>query len=111
MLDAVYGAEPSDPAAPPLAPGARPLVFSSFDPDVCVELMRRQRRFPVYFLSTCGSDAHADPRRQSIAAALDVASGASMAGVVVPAAVVMAHEDMVGRAARPSSPRLCVSVL
>lgn len=41
----------------------RPIVFSSFDPDVCAALRQRQEAHPVMFLSTGGSCAHADPRR------------------------------------------------
>jgi glycerophosphodiester phosphodiesterase len=70
-------------------PVGRRIMFSSFDPDVCVELRRRQSRYPVYYLSGCGLYAHADARRTSIPAALSFATEAGMRGVVMPASVLL----------------------
>lgn len=43
--------------------GGRAVMFSSFDPDICRELRRRQDKYPVMFLTTGGTHHHADPRR------------------------------------------------
>lgn len=59
---------------------SRTIVFSSFDPDICIELRKRQSRFPVMFLSGCGLYGHVDPRRTSIPSAFDVAASNGMAG-------------------------------
>ncbi|KAG2436879.1 hypothetical protein HXX76_006399 [Chlamydomonas incerta] len=79
-------------------PMGRRIMFSSFDPDVCVELRRRQSRYPVYYLSGCGLYSHADARRTSIPAALSFAAGAGMRGVVMPASVLLKNMDTVASA-------------
>jgi glycerophosphodiester phosphodiesterase len=63
--------------------GDRQVVFSSFDPDVCRALRAAQRQHSVMFLSTGGRDWHADPRRMSIAAAIEEACAHQLSGVVV----------------------------
>ncbi|EFJ48622.1 hypothetical protein VOLCADRAFT_60393 [Volvox carteri f. nagariensis] len=85
-------------AAPP--PRRRRIIFSSFDPDVCVELRRRQVDHPVYYLSGCGLYAHADARRTSIPAALSFAAETGMQGIVLPASVLLKNMDMVESANR-----------
>ncbi|KXZ43009.1 hypothetical protein GPECTOR_107g153 [Gonium pectorale] len=79
-------------------PLRRRIMFSSFDPDVCVELKRRQGAHPVYYLSGCGLYEHADARRTSIPAALAFAEEAGMRGVVVPASILLKNMDMVASA-------------
>ncbi|KAJ9525359.1 hypothetical protein QJQ45_003244 [Haematococcus lacustris] len=76
----------------------RPVMWSSFDPDVCLALVQGQSRHPVMFLSGCGLYPHIDPRRTSIPAALDFARQHALAGVVVPASVVMSQPDLVAQA-------------
>lgn len=58
--------------------GPRPLIFSSFDPDICLELKRRRPAFHVYFLSGGGEYSHADQRRTSVAAAIQVADSGGL---------------------------------
>jgi glycerophosphodiester phosphodiesterase len=83
----------SSPARPP-----RPILLSSFDPDVCRELRARQSSWPVMFLSTGGRDWHADPRRMSISAALAVASSYSLSGVVLDSGALAAEPEAVALA-------------
>ncbi len=52
------------------ASSRRRIMFSSFDPDVCAALRARQARAAVLFLSD-GVVRHVDPRRNSVAAAVD----------------------------------------
>lgn len=66
-----------------LAAGPRPLIFSSFDPDICLEIKRRRADFLVYFLSGGGLYTHADPRRMSVAAAIEVAASGGLQGINV----------------------------
>lgn len=80
--------------------GQRNIVFSSFDPDVCLELRKRQTRYPVYYLSGCGLYQHVDGRRTSIPAAIDFARETGMRGICVPASIVMSNMDMVGDATK-----------
>jgi len=79
---ALYSSSSSDQGS------SRPVVFSSFDPDVCRELRARQSQWPVMFLSTGGKDWHADPRRMSIDAALAVAATYDLSGVVLESAAL-----------------------
>ena len=75
--------------------GSRPMVFSSFDPDICVELVKRMGggalpETPVLFL-TSGNLKHPDPRRRSVRAAADFATEQGFAGVVADAEKL--HDD------------------
>lgn len=79
------------------AGSSRALMFSSFDPDVCAEVARRQSRFPVYFLTTGGHYPHADARRASLAAAVEFALSHGLQGVVMDA-WALRHDDHVRRA-------------
>jgi glycerophosphodiester phosphodiesterase len=79
--------------------GGRPVVFSSFDPDVCRAL--RARAAPahrVMFLSTGGTDWHADARRMSLAAAVAEAAASGLCGVVVDSGALQAHPEAVAAA-------------
>lgn len=76
----------------------RTIVFTSFDPDVCLELARRQSRYPVMFLSGCGLYKHVDPRRTSIPAALQLAAENKLSGIVVPASILLASPQMASQA-------------
>jgi glycerophosphodiester phosphodiesterase len=78
--------------------GKRVIVYSSFDPDVCLALKQRQSTYPVMFLSNLGQSEQADPRRASIGAALNFASTNGLEGVVVPASGLMAAQEMVAEA-------------
>ncbi|PSC67608.1 Glycerophosphodiester phosphodiesterase GDE1 isoform B [Micractinium conductrix] len=78
--------------------GPRLVLFSSFDPDVCLEVKRRRPDAPVMFLSGGGVYAHADPRRTSIPAALDVAATGGLQGVILNALALQASLARVGQA-------------
>jgi len=84
---------------PALRAHERAVVFSSFDPDVCAAIRARQSRWPVLFLSTGGKDAHADERRTSLAAALEVAVGSGLAGIILDSGALQDDPGFVGRAA------------
>lgn len=75
--------------------GDRTIVYSSFDPDVCVKLAQYQSRYQVMFLSGCGIYPHVDPRRVSVPAAINFAEEHNLAGIVLPASILMANEDLV----------------
>ena len=75
--------------------GSRTIFFSSFDPDICVELVKRMKsgalpETPVLFL-TSGNLKHPDPRRRSVKAAADFATEQGFAGVVADAEKL--HDD------------------
>lgn len=76
----------------------RPLVFSSFDPDVCSLVKSRRPSDTVMFLSTGGTSWHADPRRMSIQAAIEFATSNHLQGIIVDSGALFAHKDTVAKA-------------
>jgi glycerophosphodiester phosphodiesterase len=76
----------------------RQVVFSSFDPDVCRALRAAQHDHQVMFLTTGGKDWHADPRRMSLAAAVDEAAASSLSGVVMDSGALHAYPEVVAKA-------------
>lgn len=65
------------------APLGRPLMFSSFHPEICLLLSLKQSRIPVFFLSDCGFSRMADARCNSLRAAVRFASSHHLSGLVV----------------------------
>ncbi|KAJ9048125.1 Glycerophosphocholine phosphodiesterase, variant 2 [Entomophthora muscae] len=61
----------------------RPLMFSSFNPEICLLLSLKQARIPVFFLSDCGYSTMADYRCNSLRAATRFASAHNLTGLVV----------------------------
>jgi glycerophosphodiester phosphodiesterase len=62
--------------------GQRPVYFSSFDPDICLLLVRKQSVYPVFLLTAAGTEPTADPRRASLRAAVGFAKSSGLLGVV-----------------------------
>lgn len=62
--------------------GGRKLVFSTFDPDVALLVSLKQRVYPVFLLTEGGKAFYADPRRNSLRAAVRFAVSAKLTGVV-----------------------------
>lgn len=60
----------------------RDLMFSSFDPDVCVAMKARRPEFPVMFLSGGEAETHVDERRTSLMAAVEFAAASGLDGVI-----------------------------
>lgn len=60
---------------------ARRIVFSSFDPDAALLMRAIQGQYPVMIL-TDGEPDHVDPRRRSVAAAMELALQGGLCGVV-----------------------------
>jgi len=59
----------------------RRIVFSSFDPDAALLMRAIQGSYPVMILTDANAD-HVDPRRRSVAAAMQVALEGGLCGVV-----------------------------
>mmetsp|Transcript_817 Transcript_817/g.1713 ORF Transcript_817/g.1713 Transcript_817/m.1713 type:complete len:376 (-) Transcript_817:83-1210(-) len=59
----------------------RPMLFSSFDVDACLEVRGLQEEHPVFML-TCMEKEHPDPRRRSLHAAVVVALAFGLDGIV-----------------------------
>ncbi|KAK9905950.1 hypothetical protein WJX75_009398 [Coccomyxa subellipsoidea] len=63
----------------------RKIIFSSFDPDCATLLSLKCARYPVFFLTCAGSKHYADPRMNSLEAALIFAKSSKLQGVVAEA--------------------------
>jgi glycerophosphoryl diester phosphodiesterase/ankyrin repeat protein len=62
--------------------GSRGVIFSSFDPDVCLLLNRKQGTYPVFLLTEAGTEFDADPRRNSLREAIRFARSVGLFGIV-----------------------------
>jgi hypothetical protein len=65
---------------------------------VCAALRARTSAHPVCLLSTGHTERHADPRRTSLPAAVEVAARAGLAGVVVDSSALSAVPETVAAA-------------
>ena len=74
--------------------GRRTILFSSFDPDMCAELASRQDA-PVMLLSDGGLQLYADPRRNSIQAAIAFASSVGLKGIILETAALRQEQHCV----------------
>lgn len=71
----------------------RLVVFSSFDPDICIDLRRRDTGAAVLFLTCCGQE-HPDERVRSVEAAIALASAHKLDGIVVDAERLHDREEL-----------------
>lgn len=76
----------------------RTVVFTSFDPEVCIALSERQCLFPVMFLSGGGAYQHVDERRTSIVSAVNFAACYGLRGIVLKTEALKNEEHMVAEA-------------
>ncbi|KAI8109463.1 hypothetical protein M9434_000745 [Picochlorum sp. BPE23] len=76
----------------------RKIMFSSFDPDVCLRIKKHRPHDVVMFLSGGGVDAHADPRRTSMDAAIEFAASNNLQGIIVDSGALFADQGAVSRA-------------
>jgi glycerophosphoryl diester phosphodiesterase len=67
----------------------RKIIFSTFDPDCATLLSLKQPRYPVFFLTCGGAKDFADPRMNSLEAALQFALASHLQGVVAEAGSVL----------------------
>ncbi|XP_021745649.1 glycerophosphodiester phosphodiesterase GDPD1, chloroplastic-like isoform X1 [Chenopodium quinoa] len=75
----------------------RPILFSSFQPDV-VQLMRKlQDNHPVFFLTNGGCEIYTDPRRNSLEEAIKLCLEAGLQGIVSQVRAIFRHPAMVAR--------------
>lgn len=57
-------------------------MFSSFDPDICLLLSKKQGIYPVFLLTAAGTYLYADPRKNSLRAAVRFAVSNGLLGIV-----------------------------
>ncbi len=78
-----------------LQTSSRKVFFSSFDPEMCQALRKRQQEIPVFFLSTgpASFKPHSDPRRTTVAAAIDWAHQTDLQGLVLDSGCFKSEPD------------------
>ncbi|KAI0489091.1 hypothetical protein KFK09_028932 [Dendrobium nobile] len=62
--------------------GARPVIFSTFQPDAARIIRRVQRDYPVFFLTDGGLKIHGDVRRNSLEEAVKLCAESGLEGIV-----------------------------
>ncbi|KAH0448281.1 hypothetical protein IEQ34_022081 [Dendrobium chrysotoxum] len=62
--------------------GARPVIFSTFQPDAARMIRRVQRDYPVFFLTDGGLKIHGDERRNSLEEAVKLCVENGLEGIV-----------------------------
>lgn len=60
----------------------RPVLFSTFQPDVALLMKKLQHTYPVYFLTNGGNEIYDDVRRNSLEEAKKLAIGGGLDGIV-----------------------------
>jgi len=77
--------------------GNRPIYFSTFDPDLCVIVSRKQRKYPVFFLTEGKSHSSRlyDPRCTSVLSAAEFAQKAGFQGIVTDAKPIVANLNFI----------------
>lgn len=73
----------------------RYIMLSSFNPQVCIFLALKQPHFPVFFLSTGGSEKSADMRCNSIDGAVSFAKDFDLFGIVLDASSILIEQHQV----------------
>lgn len=93
------GGDGSGPHPPAAAAAAAPrtIMFSSFDPDVCLLLARKQAAFPVFLLTEGGTaePPYFDLRWNSLAGAVAFARAAGLFGVVTDVTPLLACPSLI----------------
>lgn len=60
----------------------RKVFISSFDPLICLLCSQKQLRYPVFFLTSGGTELYSDPRKNSVPEAVSFCNELNLAGIV-----------------------------
>jgi glycerophosphoryl diester phosphodiesterase len=87
----------------------RPIMFSSFDPDICSLLVKKQNRYPVFFLTEAGTPGTdlPDARMNSLAAAVGFAVSAGLFGIVTDVTPILSFPSIIDRIQQETGLVLC----
>lgn len=75
----------------------RPIMFSSFQPDVVLLIRKMQNTYPVYFLTNGGSEIYKDVRRNSLEEAIKVCLAGGLHGIVSEVRAILRDPNVVAR--------------
>ena len=74
----------------------RAVVLSSFSPDICILLARKQARWPVFFCNDSGNSQQNDVRAQNLQEAVNFAKKWELDGVVLASEPFVLAPQLVG---------------
>ena len=74
--------------------GKRIMFFSSFSPEICIALSRKQDRYPAYFLTESGHIPSADARADSLQEAIHFARKWRLPGVIARSQPLVISPDL-----------------
>ncbi|EGC34284.1 hypothetical protein DICPUDRAFT_35223 [Dictyostelium purpureum] len=77
--------------------GDRSVMFSSFDPDICLLCSLKQPKYPVFFLNNAGFTQHSDPRANSISEAIRFSKSAHLLGIVTNSKILCEAPPVIGQ--------------
>ncbi|KAF2076378.1 hypothetical protein CYY_002335 [Polysphondylium violaceum] len=77
--------------------GDRSVMFSSFDPDICIICSLKQPKYPVFFLNNAGLTQHSDPRLNSISEAIRFSKSAHLLGIVTNSKILVEAPPIIGQ--------------
>lgn len=78
-----------------LLAGKRRLFFSSFSPEICILLVRKQSVYPVLFLTESGHIPSADARADSLQDAVHFARAWGLPGVIARSQPLVASPSLI----------------
>ena len=75
--------------------GNRIIFFSSFSPEICILLLKKQHSYPVFFLTESGHSSSADGRADSLQEAIHFAKSWGLPGVISRSELLVMSPDLV----------------
>ncbi|KAL6209762.1 hypothetical protein ACLB2K_020701 [Fragaria x ananassa] len=75
----------------------RPIMFSSFQPDVVLMIRKLQSTYPIYFLTNGGSEIYKDVRWNSLEEAIKVCIAGGLQGIVSEVRAILRDPNAVTR--------------
>lgn len=73
----------------------RPVIFSSFNPQICIALHLKQPNFPVFFLCDAGDSPALDARSASIQGAIRFAKHLGLLGIVISSTPLIEEPNLI----------------
>lgn len=74
----------------------RSIFFSSFSPEVCILLSKKQHIYPVFFLTESGHIPSSDARADSLQEAISFAKSWCLAGVIARSEPLVVSPQLIG---------------
>lgn len=75
---------------------SRPIIFSSFSPDICIMARLKQPTYPVFFLTDSKEGVHSDARCSSLQQAVEFAKSNNLTGIVSHCGPLLKAPELIG---------------